>query len=105
VRELGRARPVDTLRQFVGQPPTGFGFRQSYARRFAMPTALTKDTAIWTIVSLGIGSFVSGMLFMLALKYYFQNDATYFYLFLFLIFPLHIFSSIVNMRRIVKAIP
>jgi hypothetical protein len=70
-----------------------------------MPSALTKDTAIWTMVSFGAGSFVSGMLFMLALKNYFQNDATYLYLFVFLIFPLHIFSSIVNARRIVKALP
>jgi hypothetical protein len=73
--------------------------------RFAMRSALTKDTAVWTIVSFGIGSFVCGMLFMLALKNYFQNDATFLYLFLFLIFPMHIFSSVVNTRRIVKAIP
>lgn len=70
-----------------------------------MPSALTKDTAVWTMISLGIGSFVCGMLFMLALKYYFQNDATYLYLFLLLILPLHIFSSVVNTRRIVKVIP
>jgi hypothetical protein len=73
--------------------------------RFAMPSAVSKDTAVWTLVSLGIGSFVCGMLFMLALKNYFQNDATYLYLFVFLIFPLQIFSSIVNGRRIVKTIP
>ena len=70
-----------------------------------MPSALTKDTAIWTMASFGIGSFVCGMLFMLALKNYFQNDTAYFYVFLFVIFPLFIFSSIVNARRIVKAIP
>lgn len=70
-----------------------------------MPSAVSKDTAVWTLVSLGIGSFVCGMLFMLALKNYFQNDATYLYLFVFLIFPLQIFSSIVNGRRIVKTIP
>jgi hypothetical protein len=70
-----------------------------------MPSTLTKDTAAWTLVSLGIGSFVSGMLLMLALKYYFQNDATFLYLFLFMIFPLHIFASIVNARRIVRTIP
>ena len=70
-----------------------------------MPATLTKDTAIWTIVSFGLGSFVCGMLFMLALKNYFQNDSAYFYVFLFLIFPLYVFSFIVNARRIVKAIP
>lgn len=70
-----------------------------------MPPALTKDTAVWMLISLGIGSFVSGMMFMLALKDYFQHDATYLYLFLFLIFPLHVVSSIVNVRRLVKSIP
>jgi hypothetical protein len=70
-----------------------------------MPSALTKDTAVLSMVSLSIGSFVCGMLFMLALKNYFQNDATYLYLFLLLLFPLYIFSSVVNARRIVKAIP
>jgi hypothetical protein len=70
-----------------------------------MSSALTKDTAVLSMVSLSIGSFVCGMLFMLALKNYFQNDATYLYLFLLLLFPLYIFSSVVNARRIVKAIP
>lgn len=70
-----------------------------------MPSAVSKDTAVWTLLSLGIGSFVCGMLFMLALKNYFQSDATYLYLFVFLIFPLQIFASIVNGRRIVKTIP
>jgi hypothetical protein len=66
---------------------------------------LTRDTAAWTLISLGIGSFVCGMLFMLALKNLFQHDATYLYLFLFLLFPLHVAASIVNARRLVKAIP
>jgi|HubBroStandDraft_5_1064220.scaffolds.fasta_scaffold386475_2 hypothetical protein len=70
-----------------------------------MPSVLTKDAAIWTIVSLVIGSFVCGMLLMLALRYYFQNNAIFLYVFLFLIFPMHIVSCIVNGRRLVRVIP
>ena len=70
-----------------------------------MPPPLTKNTAAWSLVSLGIGSFVCGMLFMLALRNYFQNDATFLYLFLFVLLPLQGFASVVNARRLVKAIP
>ncbi len=70
-----------------------------------MPSALTRSTAAWTLVSLGIGSFVGGMLFMLALRNYFQNDATFLYLFVFLLLPLHGVASIVNARRLLKYIP
>jgi hypothetical protein len=85
--------------------PDGFGCRQSRESRFAMPAALTKNTAAWTLVSFAIGSFVSGMIFMIALKDYFQRDPAYMYLFLFLLFPLYIVSSVVNGRRLVKSIP
>jgi len=70
-----------------------------------MPFARTKDAVIWNIVSLGIGSFVSGMLLMLALKLYFQGDPTFMYLDLFLLLPLFVVSSVVTVRRILKAIP
>jgi len=70
-----------------------------------MPFAPTKDAVIWNIVSLGTGSFVSGMLLMLALRSYLQSDPTYMYLYLFLLLPLFILSSIVTARRILKAIP
>ena len=69
-----------------------------------MSPALTKSTAAWSLVSLGMGSFVGGMLFMLALRNYFQNDATFLYLFLFVLLPLQGVASIVNARRILKSI-
>ncbi|HEY1747629.1 MAG TPA: hypothetical protein VGG11_12815 [Xanthobacteraceae bacterium] len=70
-----------------------------------MSSALTKDTAIWTLISMVLGSFVCGILLMVGLRNYFQNDAILLYVFLFLIFPLHIFSCIVNGRRLVRVIP
>ena len=70
-----------------------------------MPSAPAKDAAIWNIVTLCIGSFVGGMILMLALSFYLRNDPTFLYLYLFLLFPLFIFSSIVTARRILKAIP
>ena len=70
-----------------------------------MPLGRTKDAIVWNIVSLGLGSFVSGMLLMLALKSYFQGDPTFMYLDLFLLLPLFILASAVTVRRILKVIP
>ena len=65
---------------------------------------MSRDRAIWTVISVAISSFAVGILLICALQRSLAHDNSYAWLLSFLI-PFCLLSVVINTRRVIKALP